>query len=109
MKIHFMSRRYDLLATVLNGAIYLLGGQALRLDVETDEWTVLEEECLDRKFFGGCTTVNGQIYLLSERKMNKAFPNMVLMDPYIDICMGIDNAIPCPGPLRGCVTMRSVT
>lgn len=104
-----MSRRYDLLATELNGALYLLIGQALRLDVETDEWTDLEEECLDRKFFGGCTTANGQIYLLSEQKMNKAFPNMVLMDPYIDICMGIDNAIPCPGPLRGCVTMRSVT
>ncbi|CAB1314046.1 unnamed protein product [Coregonus sp. 'balchen'] len=101
--------RYDLLATVLNGALYLLGGQALRLDVETDEWTVLEEECLDRKFFGGCTTVNGQIYLLSERKMNKAFPNMVLMDPYIDTCMEIDNAIPCPVPLRGCITMRIVT
>ncbi|XP_024281097.1 kelch-like protein 23 [Oncorhynchus tshawytscha] len=101
--------RYDLLATVLNGALYLLGGQALRLDVETDEWTVLEEECLDRKFFGGCTTVNGQIYLLSERKMNKAFPNMVLMDPYIDTCMEIDNAIPCPVPVRGCVTMRLVT
>ncbi|KAL1023074.1 hypothetical protein UPYG_G00036120 [Umbra pygmaea] len=33
--------RYDLLATVLNGALYFLGGQSLRLDVDTDEWTVL--------------------------------------------------------------------
>ncbi|XP_019904458.2 kelch-like protein 23 isoform X2 [Esox lucius] len=98
--------RYDLLATVLNGALYFLGGQALRLDVDTDEWTVVEEEYLGRKFFGGCTTVNGQIYLMSERKLNKAFPNMVLMDPYIDTCMEIDGAIPCPVPLRGCVTMR---
>lgn len=61
-----MSRRYDLLTTELNGALYLLIGQTLRLDVETDKWTVLEEECLTRKLFGGCTTVNGQIYLLSE-------------------------------------------
>ncbi|XP_071782107.2 kelch-like protein 23 [Centroberyx gerrardi] len=101
--------RYDLLATELNGALYLFGGQALRLDVETDEWTVLEEECLDRKFFCGCTTVNGQIYLVSEKKTNKAFPNMVLLDPYIDTCIEVDDAIPCPVPLRGCVTMRTVT
>nr|XP_046247467.1 kelch-like protein 23 [Scatophagus argus] len=102
--------RYDLVATELNGALYLFGGQALRLDVETDEWTLLEdEECLDRKFFSGCTTVSSQIYLVGEKKSNKAFPNMVLMDPYIDTCIEADDAIPCPVPLRGCVTMRMVT
>ncbi|KAM6962554.1 kelch-like protein 23 [Aplochiton taeniatus] len=98
--------RYDLLATELNGALYLFGGRALRLDVDTDEWTVLEEECLERKFFGGCATVNGQIYLVSERKINKAFPNMVLLDPYIDMCMEIDDSLPCPVPIRGCITQR---
>ncbi|XP_034387585.1 kelch-like protein 23 [Cyclopterus lumpus] len=101
--------RYDLVASELNGALYLFGGQAMRFDVETDEWTLLEEECLDRKFFCGCTTVSGQIYLVSERKSNKAFPNMVLMDPYIDTCIEVDDAIPCPVPLRGCVTLRMVT
>ncbi|XP_075943389.1 kelch-like protein 23 [Anarhichas minor] len=101
--------RYDLVASELNGALYLFGGQAMRFDVETDEWTVLEDECLDKKFFCGCTTVSGQIYLVSERKSNKAFPNMVLMDPYIDTCIEVDDAIPCPVPLRGCVTMRMVT
>ncbi|XP_072245589.1 kelch-like protein 23 [Leuresthes tenuis] len=98
--------RYDLVATEFNGALYLFGGQALRFDVETDEWTVLEEENLDRKFFCGCTTVSGQVYLVSERKINKAFPNMMLLDPYIDTCIEIDDAIPCPVPLRGCVTMK---
>uniref|UniRef100_A0A671YVL4 BTB domain-containing protein n=1 Tax=Sparus aurata TaxID=8175 RepID=A0A671YVL4_SPAAU len=100
--------RYDLVATELNGALYLFGGQALRFDVETDEWTVLEEDCLDRKFFSGCTTVSSQIYLVGERKSNKAFPNMILMDPYIDTCIEVDDAIPCPVPLRGCVTMKNV-
>lgn len=77
--------------------------------METDEWTVLEEgECLDRKFFCCCATIMSQIYLLSERKSNKAFPNMVLMDPYIDTCMEIDDAIPCPVPLRGCVAVRMI-
>lgn len=104
-----LCHRYDLVATDLNGALYLFGGQALRLDVETDEWTVLEEEeCLDKKFFSGCTTVSSQIYLVSEKKSNKAFPNMVLMDPYMDTCIEIDDAIPCPVPLRGCVSMRPV-
>ncbi|XP_055072848.2 kelch-like protein 23 [Misgurnus anguillicaudatus] len=98
--------RYDLLATELNGALYLLGGQALRFDIDTDEWTVLQEECLDNKFYTGCTTVNGQIYILSERKINKTYPNMILMDPYIDTCLEIDGSIPCPVPIRGCVTMR---
>lgn len=80
----------------------------MRLDVETDEWTVLKEECLERKFFCGCTTVSSQIYVVSERKSNKTSPNMVLMDPYIDTCMEIDDAIPCPVPVRGCVTVRLV-
>ncbi|XP_038163872.1 kelch-like protein 23 [Cyprinodon tularosa] len=101
--------RYDLVATELNGALYLFGGQSLRFDVETDEWTVLNEECLDGKFFCGCTNISGQIYLVSERKSNKAFPNMVLLDPYIDTCIQTDDAIPCPMPLRGCVTIRMVT
>uniref|UniRef100_A0A673BRX2 BTB domain-containing protein n=1 Tax=Sphaeramia orbicularis TaxID=375764 RepID=A0A673BRX2_9TELE len=99
--------RYDLVATELNSALYLFGGYALRLDVDTDEWTVLDEECLDRKFFSGCTTVSGQVYLVSEKKSNKAFPNMVLLDPYIDTCIEIDDAIPCPVPLRGCVTVTT--
>lgn len=104
-----LHHRYDLVATDLNGALYLFGGQALRLDVETDEWTVLEEgEYLDRKFFCCCATIMSQIYLLGERKINKAFPNMVLMDPYIDTCMEIDDAIPCPVPLRGCVAVRMI-
>ncbi|KAI3368264.1 hypothetical protein L3Q82_007982 [Scortum barcoo] len=59
--------RYDLVATELNGALYLFGGQALRFDVETDEWTLLEEECLNRKFFSGCTTVCSQIYVVNKQ------------------------------------------
>ncbi|XP_039984713.1 kelch-like protein 23 isoform X2 [Xiphias gladius] len=101
--------RYDLVATELNSALYLFGDQTLRFDVETDEWTVLEEKYLDRKFFCGCTTASGQIYLVSERKCNKASSNMVLIDPYIDTCIEVDDAIPCPVPLRGCVTMRMLT
>ncbi|XP_048833241.1 kelch-like protein 23 [Brienomyrus brachyistius] len=98
--------RYDLLATVLNGAIYLFGGQALRLDVKTDEWTILDEACLERKFFTGGTTSSGQIFLLGERKGNKTLPNMALLDPYTDTCMEIDDEIPCPVPIRGCVTVQ---
>ncbi|KAM9848903.1 kelch-like protein 23 [Aulostomus maculatus] len=97
--------RYDLVATELNGALYLFGGQALRFDMETDEWTVLEEESLERKFFCGCSTISGQIYLVGEKKSNKAFPNMLLLDPYIDTCIEVDDEIPCPVPLRGCVTV----
>ncbi|XP_069042056.1 kelch-like protein 23 isoform X3 [Lepisosteus oculatus] len=97
--------RYDLLATVLNGALYLFGGKALRLDVETDEWTVLEEVCLDRKFYTGCSAVSGQVYLLGERRGNRALPNMVLLDPYTDTCMEIEEALPCPLPIHGCVTI----
>lgn len=103
------SPRYDLVATELNGALYMFGGKALRLDMETDEWTLLDEQCLDKKFFCGCTTVSGQIYLVSERKSNKAFPNMLLLDPYIDTCLEIDDAIACPVPIRGCVTIRMVS
>lgn len=80
----------------------------MRFDMETDEWTILKEECLENKFFCGCTNVSGQIYLVSERKSNKALPSMVLLDPYIDTCIQIDDAVPCPLPLRGCVTMRMV-
>lgn len=98
--------RYDLVATELNGALFLFGGQALRLDLETEEWTLLEEDSLDGKFFSGCTTVGGQMYLLSESKGNQGRPNMVLVDPYIDTCVEVDDAIPCPVPLRGCVTVR---
>lgn len=98
-----------MVATELNGALYLFGDLALRFDVDTDEWTVLEEETLERKFFSGCTTVRGQIYLVSERKSNKAVPNMMLLDPYIDTCIEVDDAMPCPVPLRGCVTMKMVT
>ncbi|KAJ0065040.1 hypothetical protein NL108_005650 [Boleophthalmus pectinirostris] len=98
--------RYDLVATEMNGALYLFGGFALRFDVDTDEWTLLEEDCLEKKFFSGCTTVLGQIYLVSEKKGNRAFPNMVLLDPYIDTCTEVDNSIPCPVPIRGCVTMK---
>ncbi|XP_057698129.1 kelch-like protein 23 [Corythoichthys intestinalis] len=101
--------RYDLVATELNGAIYLFGGQALRFDVETDEWTILHEEHLEKKFFCGCTTVCGQIFLLSEKKVNKALPNMILFDPYVDNCIKVDNAIPCPVPLRGFVTIKELT
>ncbi|KAM9831419.1 LOW QUALITY PROTEIN: kelch-like protein 23 [Neosynchiropus ocellatus] len=101
--------RYDQVATELNGALYLFGGHALRLDVETDEWTVLREETLEKKFFCGCTTVSGQIYLLCETKTSKVSPNMVLLDPYIDTCIEVDDSIPCPVPLRGCVTMRTST
>ncbi|XP_029939547.1 kelch-like protein 23 [Salarias fasciatus] len=101
--------RYDLVATELNGALYLFGGQPLRYDLETDEWNVVEEECLHGKFFCGCTTVSGQIYLVSERKSNKAVPNMILLDPYIDTCIEVDDAIPCPVPIKGCVTMKMVT
>ncbi|XP_049583536.1 kelch-like protein 23 [Syngnathus scovelli] len=101
--------RYDLVATELNGAIYLFGGQALRFDVETDEWTVVQEEWLEKKFFCGCSTANGQIFLLCEKKSNKALPNMVLFDPYVDTCIKVENAIPCPVPLRGCVTIKVLT
>uniref|UniRef100_K7GEL4 BTB domain-containing protein n=1 Tax=Pelodiscus sinensis TaxID=13735 RepID=K7GEL4_PELSI len=76
--------RYDLSVTALNGALYTIGGGAFRFDMDTDEWTRVDEECLTPKFFLGCCTVNGQIYLLAQRQGNVALPNMVLFDPYTD-------------------------
>ncbi|XP_072213483.1 kelch-like protein 23 [Excalfactoria chinensis] len=98
--------RYDLCITSLNGALYTIGGEAFRFDVETDEWTHVDEECLTQKFFMGCCTVNGQIYLLGQRKGNSALPIVVLFDPYVDMCQVIDNKLPCPLPIHGCVSVR---
>ncbi|OXB70818.1 UNVERIFIED_CONTAM: hypothetical protein H355_015656, partial [Colinus virginianus] len=100
------SLRYDLCITSLNGALYTIGGEAFRFDVETDEWTHVDEECLTQKFFMGCSTVNGQIYLLGQRKGNSALPIVVLFDPYVDMCKVIDNKLPCPLPIHGCVSVR---
>ncbi|XP_048351938.1 kelch-like protein 21 [Sphaerodactylus townsendi] len=88
--------RYDLCVTALNGAIYTIGGGAFRFDMDTGEWTLVDEECLTQKFFQGCSTVNGRIYLLGQRQGNSAIPNMVLLDPYLDICQEVDNNLPCP-------------
>ncbi|XP_041061451.1 kelch-like protein 23 [Carcharodon carcharias] len=98
--------RYDLCATILNGAIYVVGGQTFRLDTDTDEWTPVDEECLNQKFFSGCTTVNGRIFLLAERRGNTSIPNMVLFDPYTDTCQVVDVAVPCPLPIRSCVSIQ---
>ncbi|KAM8986645.1 kelch-like protein 23 [Ara ararauna] len=98
--------RYDLCITSLNGALYTIGGGAFRFDVETDEWTQVDEECLTHKFFMGCSTVNGRIYLLGQRKGNGALPTVVLFDPYTDMCQVIDNKLPCPLPINGCVSVR---
>ncbi|XP_005513936.2 kelch-like protein 23 [Columba livia] len=98
--------RYDLCITSLNGALYTIGGGAFRLDVETDEWTPVDEECLTHKFFMGCSTVNGRIYLLGQRKGNSALPVVVLFDPYLDMCQVIENKLPCPLPIHGCVSVR---
>ncbi|XP_010005563.1 PREDICTED: kelch-like protein 23 [Chaetura pelagica] len=98
--------RYDLCITSLNGALYTIGGGAFRFDVETDEWTQVDEECLTQKFFMGCSTVNGRIYLLGQRKGNSALPVVVLFDPYVNICQVIDNKLPCPLPIHGCVSVR---
>ncbi|NWQ82062.1 KLH24 protein, partial [Columbina picui] len=98
--------RYDLCITSLNGALYTIGGGAFRLDVETDEWTPVDEECLTQKFFMGCSTVNGRIYLLGQRKGNSALPVVVLFDPYLDMCQVIENKLPCPLPIHGCVSVR---
>ncbi|XP_025961216.2 kelch-like protein 24 [Dromaius novaehollandiae] len=98
--------RYDLRITALNGALYTIGGGAFRFDVKTDEWTQVDEECLTQKFFMGCSTVNGQIYLLGQRKGNSALPIIVLFDPYTDLCQVIDNKLPCPLPIHGCVSVR---
>ncbi|NWR56693.1 KLH23 protein, partial [Bucorvus abyssinicus] len=98
--------RYDLCITSLNGALYTIGGGAFRFDVETDEWTQVDEECLTHKFFMGCSTVNGRIYLLGQRKGNGALPVVVLFDPYVDTCQVVDYQLPCPLPIRGCVSVR---
>ncbi|NXH22517.1 KLH23 protein, partial [Bucco capensis] len=98
--------RYDLCITSLQGALYTIGGGAFRFDVETDEWTQVDEECLSQKFFLGCSTVNGRIYLLGQRKGNSALPVVVLFDPYMDLCQVIDTKLPCPLPIRGCVSVR---
>ncbi|XP_074834128.1 kelch-like protein 23 [Carettochelys insculpta] len=98
--------RYDLCVTALNGALYTIGGATFRFDVATNEWTPVDEECLTQKFFMGCSTVNGQIYLLGQRKGNGAVPNMVLFDPYLDICQVVDSKLPCPVPMYGCVSVR---
>ncbi|NXP47771.1 KLH23 protein, partial [Heliornis fulica] len=98
--------RYDLCITSLNGALYTIGGGAFRFDVATDEWTQVDEECLAKKFFMGCSTVNGRIYLLGQRKGNSALPVVVLFDPYVDMCQVIDSKLPCPLPVHGCVAVR---
>ncbi|NWJ06849.1 KLH23 protein, partial [Crypturellus undulatus] len=98
--------RYDLCVTELNGALYTIGGGALRFDVNTDEWTHVDEECLTQKFYMGCSAANGQIYLLGQRKGNSGLPSVVLFDPYTDLCQVIDNKLPCPLPIRGCVCVR---
>ncbi|XP_048687288.2 kelch-like protein 23 [Caretta caretta] len=98
--------RYDLCVTALNGALYTIGGGAFRFDMDTDEWTQVDEECLTQKFFMGCSTANGQIYLLGQRKGNVAVPNMVLFDPYTDTCQVVDSKVPCPVPIYGCVSIR---
>ncbi|XP_072261316.1 kelch-like protein 23 [Pyxicephalus adspersus] len=100
--------RYDLCATVLNGVLYTIGGKALRFDLRTERWSVIEEECLDRKFFMGCCSANGRMYFLGQRRasITSDIPNFVLYDPYLDICQVEDSNLPCPLPIRGCVTMR---
>ncbi|KAK7889493.1 hypothetical protein WMY93_025053 [Mugilogobius chulae] len=65
--------RYDLVATELNGALYFFGGYALRLDVDTDEWTLLEEDCLEKKFFSGCTTVWDRYIWSAKRRATEHF------------------------------------
>ncbi|NXF95677.1 KLH23 protein, partial [Eubucco bourcierii] len=98
--------RYDLCSTALHGALYTIGGGALRLDVETAEWTPVREECLAHKFFMGCSAANGRIYLLGQRKGNGALPVVVLFDPYTDECQVTEDKLPCPLPIRGCVSVR---
>ncbi|KAJ1084874.1 hypothetical protein NDU88_005020 [Pleurodeles waltl] len=100
--------RYDLCATVLNGAIYTIGGQTFRFDVDTDEWSQVDEECLDRKFFMACSAANGRVYAVGQSRGVVAQPvsSMVLYDPYTDICQVVEDSIPCPLPIRGCVTVR---
>ncbi|KAM9331223.1 kelch-like protein 23 [Gastrophryne carolinensis] len=100
--------RYDLCATVLNGILYTIGGKALRFDLRTERWSVIEEGCLERKFFMGCCSANGKIYVLGQRRASTAsdVPSFILFDPYLDICRVEEANLPCPLPLRGCVTMK---
>ncbi|XP_063776143.1 kelch-like protein 23 [Pseudophryne corroboree] len=100
--------RYDLCATVLNGVLYTIGGKALRYDFCTGKWSVIEEECLNHKFFMGCCSANGRIYVLGQRRagVTHDIPSFVLYDPYLDICQVEDDKLPCPLPIRGCVAMR---
>nr|XP_056701423.1 kelch-like protein 21 [Euleptes europaea] len=98
--------RYDLCVTALNGAVYTIGGGAFRFDMDTGEWTLVDEECLTQKFFKGCSTVNGRIYLLGQRQGNADIPNMVVLDPYLDKCQEVDNKLPCPLPIHGTVSIR---
>lgn len=90
----------------LNGALYTIGGGALRFEVGTGEWTPVEEECLGRSFFKGCVTANGRIYLLAQRQGNAARPNLVLLDPYLDCCQELDPKIPCPLPIHAAAAIR---
>lgn len=90
----------------LNGAIYTVGGGAFRFDVDSGEWTPVEEECLARRFFTGCSAANGRIYLLAQRQGNTALPNMVLLDPYLEMCQEVDSKLPCPLPIHGTASMR---
>ncbi|XP_068127261.1 kelch-like protein 23 [Hyperolius riggenbachi] len=100
--------RYDLCATILNGILYTIGGKALRFDLCAEKWSVIEEECLDRKFFMGCSTANGRIYLVGQRRasLTNDMPTVILFDPYLDICQVEESNVPCPLPIRGCVSMR---
>ncbi|CAI5798692.1 21 isoform X1 [Podarcis lilfordi] len=98
--------RYDLCVVALNGAIYTVGGGAFRFDVDSGEWTRVEEECLARQFFTGCSAANGRIYLLGQRQGNAALPNMVLLDPYLEMCQEVDSKLPCPLPIHGTASVR---
>ncbi|NXG41285.1 KLH23 protein, partial [Psilopogon haemacephalus] len=98
--------RYDLCSTALHGALYTIGGGALRLDLETAEWTPVRERCLAHSFYLGCGAANGRIYLLGQRKGNTALPLLLLFDPYTDQCQVTQDQLPCPLPIRGCVSVR---
>lgn len=90
----------------LNGALYTVGGGAFRLDICTDEWTPVEEDGPAQKFFEGCSSANGRIYLLAERRGNTAVPNMVILDPYKDTWQEVGHSLPCPLPIHGVASVR---
>ncbi|XP_053558995.1 kelch-like protein 23 [Bombina bombina] len=100
--------RYDICSTVLNGAIYTIGGQAFRFNLSTEEWSELEAQCLYRKFFMGCSSANGRIYILGQRRarITNDVPSFIQFDPYLDSFKVEDTNLPCPLPIRGCVSMR---